>query len=277
MSGQPDHTGGGGSATGAPPGAATDASAPGFDYDLPPAAPRATASGFLLDSLRKRPAGRAVLSGLTIVLFAAGVGLFAYPLATDVWTEQFRQQQLEDELVAIQADTYDEWAESVRGRAGAALTRIVIPALDVDTVVVEGTSPAALRAGAGHYPNTPLPGQVGNVAIAGHRTTYGRPFNRVDELEEGDEVWLVTPVGDYRYVVGAPPSGGDCTRADQDRAACITHPRDWGVIGQTEDPVLTLTSCHPKGSAAERIVVRAALAGREEPGTYQAQQPADAA
>ena len=62
----------------------------------------------------------------------------------------------------------------------------MIPALNVDTVVVEGTGATALRAGAGHYPNTPLPGEEGNVAIAGHRTTYGKPFANLDRLAVGD-------------------------------------------------------------------------------------------
>ncbi len=134
--------------------------------------------------------------------------------------------------------------------------------------MVEGTSAEALRAGAGHYPNTPLPGQVGNVAIAGHRTTYGKPFNRIDELATGQAVWLSTPIGDFEYVIVDPPTDGDCRRAAEDRAACITHPRDWSIIDPTPEAALTLTSCHPKGSAAERIIVRAELVEQHPSGTY---------
>ena len=71
--------------------------------------------------------------------------------------------------------------------SGDPITKISIPAADLKpTVVVEGTGASALRAGAGHYPNTPLPGEEGNVAIAGHRTTYGKPFANLDRLKIGD-------------------------------------------------------------------------------------------
>jgi sortase A len=242
-----------------------------FTYD-PEVAAKGSSSGFLLDALRRRPAGRAVVSGLTILLFLGGSGMFAYPFFTDLYTDQILQGRLTDEFVGLEVDGYDDWEASVS--SGDALTRIVIPDIDVDTVVVSGTSPAALRAGAGHYPSTVLPGQDGNVGIAGHRTTYGRPFNRIDELSGGDEIWLQTPVGDFQYVVSAPPAGGDCRaysemdEARPDSAACVTHPRDWSVVGETDDAVLTLTSCHPKGSAQQRIIIRAELAERHPPGTY---------
>ena len=238
-----------------------------FTYD-PATAESTSASGFLLDALRRRRAGRAVVSGLTVLLFLSGGGMFSYPFFTDVYTQQFVQGRLADEFVGIEVEDAAEWEANVE--AGDALTRIAIPAIDVETLVVSGTSPAALRAGAGHYHNTPLPGQVGNVGIAGHRTTYGRPFNRVDELSVGDEIWLQTPIGDYRYEVVAPPTEGDCALygGTEDTAACITHPRDWSVVGPSEEALLTLTTCHPKGSAAERMIIRAELAGSHEPGTY---------
>jgi sortase A len=238
-----------------------------FTYD-PEVARSTSASGFLLDALRRRPAGRAVVSGLTVLLFLAGGGMFSYPFFTDVYTERFVQGRLDDEFRGLEVDDIDAWEASVS--SGDALTRISIPGIDVDTLVVSGTSPAALRAGAGHYPNTPLPGQVGNVGIAGHRTTYGRPFNRVDELSVGDKIWLQTPIGDFRYKVVEPPTDGDCQAYDgtPDSAACITHPRDWEVVSPTDDAVLTLTTCHPKGSAAQRMVVRAELADSHAPGTY---------
>jgi sortase A len=253
----------------------------GFAYDPGLTERRTSASGFLVDALRRRPAGRAVLSGLTILLFLGGSGMFAYPFFTDVYTDRVVQQQLADQFGRIEARSVEEWQETVS--TGSPLTKIVMPSLDVETLVVAGTSPAALRAGAGHYPNTPLPGEVGNVGIAGHRTTYGRPFNRIDELREGDEIWLLTPVGDHRYVVTAPPTDGDCQPfagapgAPDGTATCITHPRDWSVVAPSDSSLLTLTSCHPKGSAAQRIVARAALAESLPPGTWEAEhQPGGA-
>jgi sortase A len=270
-------------AAGAPPADAhhggDEPPAVGFAYDPEVRARRASVVGFLLDAARRRPVGRAVLSGLTVLLFLGGAGTFAYPFFTDLYTDRVVQQQLADQYGRIEAGSVEEWQQTVS--AGQPLTKIVIPALDVETLVVAGTSPAALRAGAGHYPDTPLPGQVGNVGIAGHRTTYGRPFNRMDELREGDEVWLLTPVGDHRYVVAAPPSGGDCQLfagapgAPEGTATCITHPRDWSVVAPSDDALLTLTSCHPKGSAAQRIVARAVLAESLPPGTWETEHGSD--
>ncbi|MBW3619258.1 MAG: class E sortase [Actinobacteria bacterium] len=249
-----------------------------FAWDGPGDVGRASSGGFLLDALRRRPVGHAVLNVLVAVLFVSGAGMFAYPFFTDVYTEQVIQDRLQDEFVAMEVQTFDEWEDSVRGQSGAALTKIVIPDIGVETLVVEGTSPAALRAGAGHYPNTPLPGQSGNVAIAGHRTTYGKPFNRVDELAVGSVIWLITPVGDHRYVVTDQPASDRCRTVQSpdnpDLAACITDPKDWKVIAPTSTASLTLTSCHPKGSASERIIIRAELAETLPPGTWESQRTA---
>ncbi len=238
---------------------------------------RPTPFGFLLDSVRRRPAGRTIMSALTTLLFFAGAGMFMYPLFTDVYTNQVIQQRLQDEFVQIQVDvdSQDEYVQTVAGQTGRPVTTINIPAIDLEMIVVEGTSPDALRAGAGHYPNTPLPGQPGNVAIAGHRTTYGRPFNRLDELDAGAVIWLSTPVGDHRYVVERVPAW---RYSDGTTGAYVTDPRDWTVIappgaggqgGGAGDHWLTLTTCHPKGSAAERLIVRAVLDQSFPPGTYE--------
>jgi sortase A len=235
----------------------------GFAYDPAIATRRSTPSGFVLDTIRRRRLGRMLVSGLTVVLFVVGAGMFTYPFFTDLYTDRVVQDRLDGEFAAM--DVADWEAPEV----GSPLTRIVIPAIDVSTMVVEGTSPAALRAGAGHYPNTPLPGEVGNVGIAGHRTTYGRPFNRVDELSAGDDIWLLTPVGDHRYVVSDPdPEIGE--------NPWVTGPTDWGVVAESDEALLTLTSCHPKGSAAQRIIVRAHLAESLPAGGYAEQVEAAA-
>lgn len=242
----------------------------GFEMPEPVRQRRTSASGFLLDAFRRRRSGRALLSALTGILFLSGAGMFAYPFFTDLYTEQVVQNRLEDEFDRIQVQTFEEWEAEIVGATGKPLTKIVMPDIGVETLVVEGTSPAALRAGAGHYPNTPLPGQVGNVAIAGHRTTFGRPFNRVDELEQGAVVWLVTPVGDFEYRVSAPPDGwvdGNGNPANP----YITDPKDWSVIAPTANATLTLTTCHPKGSAKERLIVRAELVESHPPGYYDTQ------
>ena len=209
---------------------------------------------YLLDAVRLRPAGRRSLSLVSALLVLAGAGLFAYPMATDVYADQVVQVQLASRFEAPEART----AYITRTvEAGDPLTRIVMPAIEVDAVVVEGTSLVALRAGAGHYPRTPLPGEEGNVAIAGHRTTYGRPFDRLDELEVGAEVRLVTPLAEHVYRVVAAPE--DVDRPCPTGACWVTHPADWDVVGPLEGSMLTLTTCHPRGSARERLILRAEL------------------
>ncbi|MGH2652648.1 MAG: class E sortase, partial [Actinomycetota bacterium] len=128
---------------------------------------------------------------------------------------------------------------------GDAMAQIRIPDIGVDKIVVEGVEVSDLKRGPGHYPGSPLPGQPGNVAIAGHRTTYGKPFADLDRLKPGDEVILETPLGAHVYKVSQDPF--------------VVEATDWTVISQTPAPSLTLTACHPKGSARQRIVVRAEM------------------
>jgi sortase A len=129
---------------------------------------------------------------------------------------------------------------------GSAVAHISIPAIGVDKVVVQGVEVADLKKGPGHYPDSPLPGQPGNAAIAGHRTTYGAPFNRIDELGKGDEILVTTLQGSFRYEV---------------REQLIVSPGEVDVLEDFGDNRLTLTSCHPKYSASQRIVVVSALVG----------------
>lgn len=217
-------------------------------------------AAYVLDALRTRPAARRTLSTLSILLLLAGAGMFAFPFFTDIYADRFVQNRLDDEFAT---DAYrDAYASGSIGE-GDPLTRIVIPKLGVSAMVVKGTTPASLRAGAGHYPGTPLPGEVGNVGIAGHRVTYGRPFNRIDELSVGDQVTLETPLAVHTYRVVAHPGGvSGCPNG----ACWVTHPKDWSVVEETDEAMLTLTTCHPKGSARERLIVRAELVETVEHG-----------
>jgi sortase A len=139
-------------------------------------------------------------------------------------------------------------------RSGDAVARIRIPKIGVDKIVVQGVEVEDLRKGPGHYRSTPMPGQRGNAAIAGHRTTYGAPFNRIDELEPGDEILVATPQGDYTYKV-APQTNEDGSISGH----LIVSPNDVWVLDDAGDNRLTLTACHPKYSASQRIVVQALL------------------
>jgi sortase A len=194
---------------------------------------------FLLDFFRTRRWAKRAVSVLSALLLIGGVALLAYPFATNLY-----QNRLQDKLSKQFAS--QSLKQKYRNRAvgvGDSLTRIKMPAIHVDVVVVEGITPTALRAGAGHYPQTPLPCEKGNVAIAGHRTTYGKPFADIDQLRVGDQIELDTPVGGCVYQLK--------------RAPFVVDKSDLSVLNQTNDKTLTLTSCHPKGSAAKRIIVKA--------------------
>jgi sortase A len=141
-------------------------------------------------------------------------------------------------------------------KPGEALARILIPRIGVDKVVVSGVSVDDLRKGPGHYRSTPQPGRPGNAAIAGHRTTYGAPFGDIDRLVPGDVITVQTLHGTFNYDV--LPAPGDPTSGH-----FVVAPEDVWVLDDAGDNRLTLTACHPKFSAAQRIVVVARL--REPP------------
>ena len=195
--------------------------------------------GFVVDVFRTRRWARRTVSILSVLLLVGGVALLAYPFATNLY-----QSRLQDKLNRQFASPLLRQKYQNRDiKVGDSLTRIKIPAINVDVVVVEGITPTALRAGAGHYPSTPLPCEKGNVAIAGHRTTYGKPFADLDQMKAGDQVELDTPVGGCVYQLKRGPY--------------IVDKSDTSVLNSTPDQTLTLTSCHPKGSAAKRIIVQA--------------------
>ncbi len=222
-------------------------------FTTPPVPDKARPVGALVGDALRRPGGRRAVSVLSLVLFLAGVVMFAYPVGTDVYSG-YRQDKLQarfddPEVVAAYRER--------RIPVGDGLTTMLIPKIGVEVLVVEGTTPAALRAGAGHYVGTPLPGEKGNIGIAGHRTTYGRPLNRLNELAEGDVVMLRTPFAVYTYTAVAPFAGH--------ANPWVVAPTETSVVAQ--DPSkseLTLTTCHPKGSAKQRLIMRFTLTKTEQ-------------
>ena len=129
---------------------------------------------------------------------------------------------------------------------GGPVGTIAIPKIGLDQVVIEGVGVDELKEGVGHYPDTKVPGQKGNAALAGHRTTYGAPFNRLDDLVAGDEITFTTLAGTFRYVVAEKK---------------VVTPETVEVLDPTPDNRLTLTTCHPKYSAEQRLIVVALLQG----------------
>ena len=128
-----------------------------------------------------------------------------------------------------------------------AVARLEIPRMGLNRIVVEGATADALTKGPGHFPETPLPGQLGNAAIAGHRTTHLHPFFDIDKLQPGDQIFVTTFNGRYVYQV----TGTE-----------VVDPSDYADVIPTTDvtkATLTLVSCTPRYSATNRIVVRADL------------------
>jgi sortase A len=211
-----------------------------------------------------------VLGAIGRVCITAGVLILLF-VAYQLWGTGVREAQAQDDLESEFSQVIDEGAGNedtstippgdatdptgTSGTTGPppppptegdAMAQIRIPAIDVDKIVVEGVQVSDLKRGPGHYPNSPLPGQPGNAAIAGHRTTYGAPFNRLDELAAGDEILVTTVQGSFRYEV---------------REQLIVQPDQIEVLDDFGDDRLTLTACHPKYSARQRIVIVAALVG----------------
>ena len=224
----------------------------------------------------RRSRGRAALRGLSTALIVSGTLLLTDAVATLVWEEpvsslyaHFQQNELSGELDKLEQvplppveqraivklpDPKRKLAFAARSLDrrtddGDAVGRLRIDRIGLSSVVIEGTDADDLRRGPGHYPATPLPGQRGTVGIAGHRTTYGAPFRKIDKVRRGDDIVVTMPYGRFTY------------RVERTR---IVKPTDVWVTQRVSYDRLILSACHPLYSAAERIVVFARLV-RSEP------------
>jgi sortase A len=122
------------------------------------------------------------------------------------------------------------------------LGRVMIPAIGLDETLHQGMTLTAINRGPSHWPGTALPGQVGNMVLAGHRTTYSRPFHDLDLIQPGDQMIVeAADGGRHTYVA---------------RSTEVVSPDALWIAEQTYEFTATTFACHPKGSARERIVVR---------------------
>jgi sortase A len=127
---------------------------------------------------------------------------------------------------------------------GDGFARIIVSKVGLDAVIFEGVDTETLKLGPGHMPGTALPGQPGNAVVSGHRTTYGRPFYDFDLLEQGDRIVVETVIGKSVYEV---------------RASFVVAPTDVWVTAEKGGAWLTMTTCNPKFSARERLIITAEL------------------
>jgi sortase A len=203
-----------------------------------------------------------IVAGLLLVLEAAVTVLWQEPVSAIY--SRIEQKRLDDELAGAEDRSFTTVerkaitslpnterrlsfaARSLDRRAedGEPLGRVRIPRIGLSTVFVAGTNPSDLRKGPGHYPYTPLPGVKGTVAIAGHRTTYGAPFRKVDKLRPRDTIELRMPYGTFTYRV--------------ERTQIVPPTATW-VTRRVRHDRLVLSACHPLYSAAKRIIVFARL------------------
>ncbi|MGZ8756219.1 MAG: sortase [Acidimicrobiia bacterium] len=202
------------------------------------------------------------IAGRTLIGISLLIGLFLfYQLFVTDFINSRSQAAAADELVVVLAQRRDDLtpasttttAQVVESPelivepevpVGEPFARLIIDRIALDAVVFEGVDRTTLKSGPGHMPGTPLPGQPGNAVISGHRTTYGRPFYELDLLVVGDEITVETALGISTYSV---------------REILIVAPTDVWVADNIEGAWLTLTTCHPRFSAAERLVVQAEL------------------
>jgi len=192
----------------------------------------------LIKTTSARPAlqwAQRILFGIAFVM----LGYCAFVLA-DTWIFQRRENAALERFVPEQPAVTSPGV-ALPGPEGL-IGRMEVPRLDVSVMVVEGTSGKTLRRGVGHIAGTALPGQPGNVGIAGHRDTFFRPLRNI---QRDDIITLTTPQGEYRYRVVSTK---------------IVNPDNVAVLNSDGDEVLTLVTCYPfyyVGPAPDRFIVRA--------------------
>ena len=208
--------------------------------ELTPTSPRARMGLIALDVV-----GR--------VMIAIGALLLAF-VAYQLWGTGIAESRAQDTLATeFEAVIQNPTTQTTTPLYGDVISQIRIPSIDVDKFVVAGVDAQSLQKGPGLFPGSPLAGQLGNVAITGHRTTYGAPFSRINEIAIGDEIILKTSEGEFTYIVNAEPFVVEATQTD---------------VAKTTDPnsaIVTLISCHPKWTSEKRMVVTAELVPTVEP------------
>jgi sortase A len=209
-----------------------------------------------------------ILRILSVALVTAGLVILTDAAITLAWKEplsalyaQLQQDQARSELDSLSADFLegidlsgtddrrvarrlaDAFEDELRN--GKPIGTIEAPSAGFDYVIIQGTGTNSLQKGPGHYPDTALPGQGRTIGIAGHRTTYGAPFRKINQLEDGDRITVEMPYATFTYVV---------------EKSRIVEPTDVEIVRDVGRERLVLTACHPLYSAAQRYAVFGRLA-----------------
>jgi len=210
---------------------------------------------------------RKIIRYLGIALIIIGLAIIIYPFYTNLILARREVNILTSwnvELASLQDTSDNKEIGSTDNKEDSRLEKdtklvdpekklpfkISIPEIDLEWIVNEGTDYRTLREGPGFYINSTLPGEVGKCVVAGHRTTYGAPFNRLDELEEGDKIFLETLGNEeFTYIV-------------TDKKAVV--PQDMSVLENTNYPSLLLSTCTPKYFSTRRLIIFAKILGEKD-------------
>jgi len=196
---------------------------------------------------------RKVLQWTQRVLFGAAILMLGYVgfVLVDTWVFERRETAALARFVPTEPAASNAVTPTTIGPNGL-IGRMEVSRLDVSVVVVEGTSSKSLRRAVGHIAGTALPGQPGNVGIAGHRDTFFRPLRNI---QRDDVITLTTSNGEYRYRVVSTK---------------VVSPDNVAVLDSDQNEVLTLVTCYPfyfVGPAPDRFIVRAARMATSSPGS----------
>ena len=200
-------------------------------------------------SRRRRRRGLLWLERVLLVVAIVSLGYYSFVSAETYLYQLYENRELEAILASAPNRAPVETARRPRPARGEMIGRVEIPRLNVSVVVRAGSDARTLQLAVGHIPGTALPGEPGNVGLAGHRDTF---FRRLQNIRPDDEIRLTTPDGFYTYRV---------------QRTVIVKPRDVWVLDRTDQPTLTLVTCYPfsyVGSAPQRFIVRASLQGETD-------------
>ena len=188
-----------------------------------------------------------ISSGLLLLLFVA-YQLWGTGLAESQAQNKLKSQFITNTTAPVTStDAPTTSTLPPAPKKGDVVAQIIMEKIKVDKFVVAGVGYKELEKGPGLFTGSPLPGQLGNVAIAGHRTTFGAPFSRVDELVDGDRIVMKTTRGEFVYLVTGAPK--------------IVKASDVDVIRTVDSTraTLTLVTCHPKWTSENRMIISAEL------------------
>lgn len=210
-----------------------------------------------LEALQRRNRVNRLLDLTGKTLISTGLLLLLF-VAYQLWGTGLAERQAQDNLksqfattttlpVTTPTNAPTTTLAPVAPKKGDVVAQIIIESINVEKFVVAGVGYKELEKGPGLFTGSPLPGQLGNVAIAGHRTTYGAPFSRLDELVTGDRIVMKTPQASFTYLVSAAPKIVGASDVDVIRTIDATR------------ATLTLVTCHPKWTSKNRLIISAEL------------------